>query len=180
MATGGNPVIGSLFDQAGSDTWAGIQSGRILPLHTQSELRTSSPKQRGTYVGTGRIQDYEGRNLPGFYGIFGAIWRTLLLLERRLQQGVFQMDGIFVEATACGQGIGTALLTAIKDETRRTGMREVQLDVIRYQPPCPKPLRTRGVPHNIRRGCRTISAHLPLWQGNARFGKATRMSWLLG
>ena len=75
-------------------------------------------------------------DLAGVYGWFGAIWRALILsvLERELKPGVFQMDGICVAAEARGQGVGTLLLRAIKDEAQRLGMHEVQLDVINTNP----------------------------------------------
>ncbi|WP_366525452.1 GNAT family N-acetyltransferase [uncultured Ruegeria sp.] len=75
-------------------------------------------------------------DLARVYGWFGAIWRGLILsvLERDLQPGVFQMDGIFVAAEARGQGVGTALLAAIKAQARQAGMTEVRLDVIDTNP----------------------------------------------
>ena len=111
-------------------------------------------------------------DIARIYGRFGAIWRALLLsvLERRLQRGVFQMDGIFVDADARGQGVGTALLTAIKDEARRTGMREVQLDVIDTNP------RARALYE--REGFRVIAEEdAGPFRHIFHFGKATRMSW---
>ncbi len=70
------------------------------------------------------------------YGRFGAAWRGLVLalLERKVQPGVFQMDGIFVDRAARGMGVGTALLQAVADEAARRGLREVQLDVIDTNP----------------------------------------------
>ncbi|WP_367647390.1 GNAT family N-acetyltransferase [Ruegeria arenilitoris] len=79
----------------------------------------------------GRLAD-----LARVYGWFGALWRGLVLsvLERDLKPGVFQMDGICVAAEARGQGVGTLLLRAIKDEAQRLGMHEVHLDVINTNP----------------------------------------------
>ncbi|MFD0910223.1 GNAT family N-acetyltransferase [Ruegeria arenilitoris] len=75
-------------------------------------------------------------DLARVYGWFGALWRGLILsvLERDLKPGVFQMDGICVAAEARGQGVGTLLLGAIKDEAQRLGMHEVHLDVIDTNP----------------------------------------------
>lgn len=72
------------------------------------------------------------RQFAQVYGWLGTLWRVPLLavLERPLQPGVFQMDGIFVAPSARGQGVGTALLQAIRDEALARGHREVQLDVI--------------------------------------------------
>lgn len=76
------------------------------------------------------------RDLARAYGWLGALWRAALLsvLERPLQPGVFQMDGIFVDAAARGQGVGTRLLDAICAEAAARGMAEVQLDVIDTNP----------------------------------------------
>ncbi len=114
------------------------------------------------------------RDLAHVYGWFGAIWRGLLLgvLERKLQPGVFQMDGICVAAEMRGQGAGTALLAAIKAEARRTGMTEVQLDVIDTNP------RARALYE--REGFRAIGRE---WTGPFRhlfgFSSATRMRWIV-
>ncbi len=58
----------------------------------------------------------------------------LSVLERDLKPGVFQLDGICVATEARGQGVGTLLLRAIKDEAQGLGMHEVQLDVIDTNP----------------------------------------------
>jgi len=70
------------------------------------------------------------------YGWFGAVWRGLMssVLEREVQPGVFQMDGIFVEQSARGLGVGTALLLAIVDAARERGLAQVHLDVIDINP----------------------------------------------
>ena len=74
--------------------------------------------------------------LAEVYGWFGAIWRGLMLsvLERSVQDGVFQMDGIFVAEQARGMGVGTALLQAVIDEAATRQLSEVQLDVINTNP----------------------------------------------
>nr|WP_254443336.1 bifunctional alpha/beta hydrolase/GNAT family N-acetyltransferase [Ruegeria arenilitoris] len=111
-------------------------------------------------------------DMAKIYGWFGATWRGLLLsvLERDLQPGVSQMDGIFVAAEARGQGVGTALLSAIKDEARKSGMAEVQLDVIDTNP--------RAKALYEREGFRVVSKEKT---GPFRylfgFSSATRMSW---
>lgn len=75
-------------------------------------------------------------DLARVYGWLGSAWRGLVLevLERDLQPGVFQMDGIFVDASARSRGVGTALLNAITQEAARQGCQEVQLDVIDTNP----------------------------------------------
>ncbi len=111
-------------------------------------------------------------NLMQVYGWFGAMWRALLLsvLERNLKPGVFQMDGIFVAVEARGKGVGTLLLTAVKDEARHLGMSEVQLDVI--------DTNTRARALYERQGFRAMGQEQT---GPFRhifgFGSATKMSW---
>lgn len=94
-------------------------SGRMLGL---AGFKT----EQGSLTG-GSLAD-----LAHDYGWLGCTWRAVVLslLERKLQPGVLQMDGIFVDASARGQGVGTTLLRAIFDEARARGLSEVQLDVI--------------------------------------------------
>ncbi|WP_299353941.1 GNAT family N-acetyltransferase [uncultured Shimia sp.] len=76
------------------------------------------------------------RDLAKVYGWVGAIWRGLLLsvLERDLADNSLLMDGICVSETARGQGVGTALLAAIKEEACARGLQDVRLDVIDTNP----------------------------------------------
>lgn len=76
------------------------------------------------------------RDLARVYGWPGALWRgpLLSLLEREVEDGSLLMDGIFVSETARGQGVGTALLDAIKDHARHLGLTAVRLDVIDENP----------------------------------------------
>lgn len=69
------------------------------------------------------------------YGL-GTLWRLPLLamLERPLEPGVLQMDGICVATEARGLGLGTALLRRIQDEARARGLSQVRLDVIDINP----------------------------------------------
>lgn len=90
----------------------------------------------GFKTSSGGLTEGSITDLAQVYGWLGGTWRGLILsvLERKTQPGVFQMDGIFVAAEARGQGVGTKLLSAIKAEALRTGMTEVQLDVIDTNP----------------------------------------------
>ncbi len=111
-------------------------------------------------------------DMAKIYGWFGGTWRGLVLsvLERGLQPGVFQMDGIFVAAEARGQGVGTALLSAIKDHARKSGMSEVQLDVIDTNP------RARALYE--REGFKAVGEEKTgPFQYLFGFSSATRMSW---
>ena len=75
-------------------------------------------------------------DLARVYGWPGALWRGPLLavLERPLEPGVLQMDGICVGAQSRGQGVGTKLLTAVKALAAQRGDRVVRLDVIDTNP----------------------------------------------
>ena len=72
------------------------------------------------------------RDMARVYGWLGASWRVALLtaLERDAESARFLMDGIFVEPTARGRGVGTLLLQAIAEEAAARGYAEVRLDVI--------------------------------------------------
>lgn len=84
----------------------------------------------GAFVGGGM------RDLMSVYGSIGGIWRGALLslLERETRPDELLMDGIFVDSGFQGQGIGAALLAAIKDKARATGCSRVRLDVINTNP----------------------------------------------
>lgn len=90
----------------------------------------------GFKTAQGALVDGGFTDLAGVYGWFGAAWRGLLLgvLVRKLQSGILQMDGIFVDANARGAGVGTALLNAVFDEARARDASSVQLDVIDTNP----------------------------------------------
>jgi len=99
--------------------------------------------QDGSLLGLAGFKTAQGGLVEGsyadlarVYGWVGAAWRALVLsvLERDVQPGVFQMDGIFVDAAAQGMGVGTALLNAVAQEAANRGLAQVQLDVIDVNP----------------------------------------------
>lgn len=67
-------------------------------------------------------------------------WHTLLrapvlaALERKLTPDELLMDGIFVTQEARGRGVGSALLTAIKQTAVTRGYKRLRLDVIDTNP----------------------------------------------
>ncbi len=75
-------------------------------------------------------------DLRAIYGRFGALWRGLLLeqLDRALVEGELVMDGIAVQETARGQGVGSALLAALAAEAVRRGAHGVRLEVVDTNP----------------------------------------------
>lgn len=119
---------------------------------------------KGALVGGG-ISD-----LARHYGWWGALWRGLFLivLERSLQDDVLQMDGIFVDPAARGQGAGTVLLEGIADLARAQGLSEVHLDVIDTNP--------RAQALYERRGFTAVSTEKTgLFKHVFGFSHATRM-----
>ncbi|MGB7241176.1 MAG: GNAT family N-acetyltransferase [Sulfitobacter sp.] len=84
----------------------------------------------GAFVGGGL------REFASVYGWLGTLWRVpaLSLLERDVEEGALLMDGICVAETGRGQGIGTALLNAIKAEARVRNLAHIRLDVIDSNP----------------------------------------------
>lgn len=85
---------------------------------------------QGSFMGGGLTE------MMAAYGLFGGLWRGLVLsmLERPLKDNVLLMDGIFVTEAARGQGIGTALLLAIKEKAATLECGSVRLDVIDSNP----------------------------------------------
>ncbi|MEM7613494.1 MAG: GNAT family N-acetyltransferase [Pseudomonadota bacterium] len=85
---------------------------------------------QGAFIG-GELSD-----LTAIYGRLGGLWRGLALtvLERNVAAGTLLMDGIMVGKDARGQGVGTALLDAIKAKARTLGCTSVRLDVIDTNP----------------------------------------------
>ncbi len=99
--------------------------------------------EQGRLLGVAGFQTEAGglvagslKDMAQVYGWFGGTWRGLLLsvLERKIQPGVFQMDGLFVDASARGLGVGTALLKAVCQGARQRKLDRVQLDVIDTNP----------------------------------------------
>lgn len=84
----------------------------------------------GSFIG-GELAD-----LRAVYGPLSGTVRGLVLsfLERPLQADTLLMDGIFVSDTMRGQGVGSALLLAIKDKAEALGCSHVRLDVIDSNP----------------------------------------------
>lgn len=82
--------------------------------------------EQGSFAG-GTMTD-----LTEVYGQTGSLWRGMLLrtLSDESDPEMFLLDGLCVADGAQGQGIGTALLTAICDEARNRGYTAVRLDVI--------------------------------------------------
>ncbi|MEH6739101.1 MAG: GNAT family N-acetyltransferase [Sulfitobacter sp.] len=76
------------------------------------------------------------RDVAQHYGWLNTLWKAplLALLERDLSEDTLLMDGICVDSSARGLGIGTALLHAIKAEAKTRNLTHVRLDVIDINP----------------------------------------------
>jgi ribosomal protein S18 acetylase RimI-like enzyme len=98
---------------------------------------------KGTIIGLAGFKTASGaltggglRDIAQYYGWFNTLWKgpLLALLERDLSEDTLLMDGICVDASARGLGIGTALLDAIKAEAQTRKRTHVRLDVIDINP----------------------------------------------
>lgn len=96
-------------------------------------------RQDGALIGVAGFKTADGAFVGGdfaelrsVFGWIGGLWRAgaLSLLERPLQRDTLTMDGIMVSAEARGQGVGSALLSAVKAKAVELGCKRVRLDVI--------------------------------------------------
>ena len=80
----------------------------------------------------GALVDAGWPDMARAYGWTGALWRVaaLALVGRDVDNARFLLDGIFVAATARGQGVGSRLIEALAGEARDRGYRAMRLDVI--------------------------------------------------
>ena len=109
----------------------------------EPQYALSAVDENGTLIGLAGYKTSAGSMVGGnlsdlarSYGWFGALWRGLLLsaLERDIEDGVLLMDGICVAPEGRGRGVGTALLSAIKQQAVDQGAKAVRLDVIDTNP----------------------------------------------
>ena len=97
----------------------------------------------GRLAGILGIHDQQGSFLEPSYGTmvrhYGQIsgaFRTMLLmlLDHKTPPGDLYLDGIVVDPSLRGQGIGSALITAFEDRARDNGFATVSLEVIDTNP----------------------------------------------
>lgn len=86
-----------------------------------------------------------GRDLRTHYGRFGGIWRgfVLSLVGTALPDGTLDVDGVVVDPSRRGQGIGQALIGALVDHARTQGFDRLRLVVTR------KNRRARALYHRL-------------------------------
>lgn len=70
------------------------------------------------------------------FGWFTAVWHYALgsMLHRKARPGELVMDGIAVDETVRGQGVGTKLLNGVIEFAREHGYQTVRLDVVDTNP----------------------------------------------
>lgn len=143
-----------------------IDRNHVIAAYDQDQLVgvAGFKSHNGSFVG-GSLKD-----LMEFYGVWGGLWRgiTLELLSRDTDNKRFLMDGICVDPSVRGKGVGTALLEAICQEAKLRGYDEVRLDVIDDNP------RARQL--YVRRGFVEVKTY-SIWPLHRIFGfrKATTM-----
>lgn len=97
----------------------------------------------GVIVGIAGFHDEAGglvggdmESLRQHYGPVGSVWRGVMLdmFERQHEEGVVLMDGICVDASVRGGGIGSMLLQEMAEIARAGGAKALRLDVINTNP----------------------------------------------
>lgn len=80
----------------------------------------------------GGFVDGTPQDLRAVYGRVGAFWRGLCFawLARDVEPFALVIDGICVHPDWRGRGIGTALIEALCDQTRKQGYPSIRLDVV--------------------------------------------------
>ncbi|MEL6308510.1 MAG: GNAT family N-acetyltransferase [Chloroflexota bacterium] len=84
----------------------------------------------------GSLTNIQPHNVTDVFGFFGG-WARLLalsLFERKVEPNVLLMDGIVVDASMRGKGIGSRLLDAVIDHAGENGYSQVRLDVVDTNP----------------------------------------------
>ena len=128
-----------LTPSLGSDERALMFIERAL----RSDFAFTAVAEDGRLLGAAGIKTDKGgfltaqyKDLRTVYGVIGAVWRGVILdqFERPVQPGILQMDGIFVDASARGLGVGTKLLDAIIWTARMNRCTAVRLDVVEDNP----------------------------------------------
>ena len=90
----------------------------------------------GFDLGDGGVIGGGYKEIARHYGYFGGLWRGIVMemFTRKVTPETLQMDGITASADARGQGVGTALLEAIFEKAKTSGLKYVMLDVIDTNP----------------------------------------------
>jgi len=133
---------------------------RFIARHLDPDFALVARDPKGRVQGVAGFKTADGalinggiRDLAAIYGWASTLWRAplLALVERNLAADVLLMDGICVAQAARGSGLGTALLSAIKQTARARGCSHVRLDVI--------DTNTRAHALYLREGFRDIGTH---------------------
>ncbi|WP_095590003.1 GNAT family N-acetyltransferase [Actibacterium ureilyticum] len=115
----------------------------FLKMQISPEHAIVALDRTGQVIGLAGYKTRQGAFVSGglhdlhkVYGRFGGVWRGALLsvFERELEPGVMMMDGICVDASWRGHGIGSALLDAVKIRARGLNCLRIQLNVVDTNP----------------------------------------------
>ncbi len=90
----------------------------------------------GIQEAKGCLVDIQPRIMTRTFGLFGGWWRLLALslFSRTKQKNILLMDGIVVDSSMRGKGIGSQLLDVVVDYARSAGYKAVRLDVVNTNP----------------------------------------------
>jgi len=133
--TGLEVKLGPIFGPLASAL--GVLPGSIHPTRCMTAF------SEGRLAGILGIHDLQGSFLePAYgsmvrhYGQISGAYRTMLLmlLDHKVSPGDLYLDGIAVEPSLRGQGIGSALITAFEDRAWDNGFATVSLEVIDINP----------------------------------------------
>jgi ribosomal protein S18 acetylase RimI-like enzyme len=104
------------------------------------------------------------------FGWIGGLWRVLALsiFSRRETPGELLMDGIVVDNSLRGQGIGSQLLDAVVAFAAERGYRRVRLDVVDTNPRARQLYERKGF-------VATQTASYPYLRAIFNFGSATTL-----
>jgi ribosomal protein S18 acetylase RimI-like enzyme len=128
---------------------AGIHPSRCLAAFAGGRLAglLGIHDQRGSFL------EPSYATMVRHYGQIAGTFRTMLLmlLDHKIPPGDLYLDGIVVDPSLRGQGIGRALLNAFEDLARENGFDTVSLEVIDTNP--------RARQFYERSGYRAIATH---------------------
>ncbi|MEO1443817.1 MAG: GNAT family N-acetyltransferase, partial [Chloroflexota bacterium] len=113
----------------------------IVALHEDRLVGIAGFKDRN-----GNLVDIQPHHMTQVFGWFGGWIRLLglVLFYRDFEEGVLLMDGIVVDASMRGKGVGSQLLDAVIQYAADNGFAHVRLDVIDTNPRARKLYERKG------------------------------------
>jgi len=122
----------------------------------------------------GNLVDAKAEHFTDNFGFFGGWWRifALMILDRELEDGILLMDGLAVDASMRGQGLGTKLLDAIIAHGKDNQYNSIRLDVVDTNPRAKQLYERKGF-------VATKTESYPFFERIFGFGGATTMLYPL-